>query len=242
MASIASSIERQVFGFPQGEIFSMRDLAINKASSVATAKKLNRMTHEGKIRKVSKGKYYRPRKSIFGELKPSQSEIINKWVNSEGKNIAYITGIALYNQLGLSTQVPSTISIACNSRRSPIEIGNVKLKFVLQKNKVSKSNIRGLKILDVSKGFNSIPDKDNSTIIRWFKDELKSLDIKLLHNLIKLSMNYSPRTRALIGALIEELGYNHEAEIIKKSLNPLSRYKLNISNKLLSNKEDWNIE
>ena len=57
--------------------------------------------------------------------------------------------------------------------------------------------------------------------------------------LIELSLAYTPYVRALLGAIYESVGL--VTEVISKTLNGVTSYKLPISDKVLSNKRNWNI-
>lgn len=52
-------------------------------------------------------------------------------------------------------------------------------------------------------------------------------------------MAYTPYVRALLGAIYENMEL--ETETISKTLNGVTSYKLPISDKVLSNKRNWNI-
>ena len=62
--------------------------------------------------------------------------------------------------------------------------------------------------------------------------------------LIKLAFKYSPATRALLGALLREISCRAETEIrdLQDSLNPITVYDLDISEKVLPNAKYWNIK
>ena len=60
--------------------------------------------------------------------------------------------------------------------------------------------------------------------------------------LARLAQNYLPVKRAILGALLEELGASSLISALKKSLNPITQYKFLGINKTLSNTEIWNIE
>ncbi len=53
---------------------------------------------------------------------------------------------------------------------------------------------------------------------------------------------YTPRTRAILGAILSNNGDSDIAENLKISLNPATKYKLGISDLILTNKHKWNIE
>jgi len=56
-----------------------------------------------------------------------------------------------------------------------------------------------------------------------------------------LAQKYPPLTRALLGAILEEIGNASIAEPLRKSLNPISMYKLSGIGKVLAASPKWNI-
>lgn len=46
----------------------------------------------------------------------------------DGRLRGYITGLSLFNQLGLTTQVPRTVTLAINGGRQEKEFGTIKTK------------------------------------------------------------------------------------------------------------------
>jgi hypothetical protein len=70
---------------------------------------------------------------------------------------------------------------------------------------------------------------------------LKDLSAKEISSLIRLALKYPPSTRALLGALLEQLQHGKTTETLFKSLNPISKYKLTSASKVLSTTEKWNI-
>ena len=99
-------------------------------------------------------------------------------------------------------------------------------------------------MLDAIRYIKKIPDTtiENSCIrLMALLRELKTSEqVKLL----KLAFKYSPATRALLGALLREIGCKAETEIgdLKDSLNPITAYNFDISEKVLSNVKYWNIK
>jgi hypothetical protein len=59
--------------------------------------------------------------------------------------------------------------------------------------------------------------------------------------LVRLALKYPPATRALLGALLEQLQQSKTTETLFKSLNPISKYQLTGAGKVLSTTEKWNI-
>jgi hypothetical protein len=60
--------------FPKGYVFTYSDLTTEVNKKEAVIKALNRMVASGKISKLSKGKYYKPENTPFGNLQPNQSQ------------------------------------------------------------------------------------------------------------------------------------------------------------------------
>jgi len=234
---IASSIDR----LPKGYIFSYADLGFPVNKQEAVIKSLNRLSVSGKIKKLAKGKYYKPETSVFGSLPPSQYQVVKDLLEKNGKVTGYITGYGAYNELGLTTQVSNTIQIGRNEVRPALKRGIYKIAFVKQKNNITKENVSLLKILDAIRFIKTIPDTtiDNST--KRLMAIIKKLTTFEIEMIVKLAMKYPPATRALLGALIEK-SMKTKNEMLLKSLNPISMYKLNISKTALPNAQNWNIQ
>ena len=66
------------------------------------------MSKQGSLVHLTKGLYYRPKKSRFGTVPISEKEIISHYTN-DGRGI--VIGYSLYNQKGLTTQISKRIEI-----------------------------------------------------------------------------------------------------------------------------------
>jgi hypothetical protein len=107
---IAFTIDR----LPNGYVFTYVDFTTEVNQKEAVIKALNRMVASGKIAKLSKGKYYKPENTPFGNLQPNQAQVVKDLLEENGKITGYLTGYSIYNQLGLTTQVSNTIQIGKN--------------------------------------------------------------------------------------------------------------------------------
>ena len=103
--------------FPKGFVFTYADFNREVSQKQALIKALNRMVISGKIAKLSKGKYYKPETTPFGDLLPNQKQVVKDLLEEKGKINGYLTGYSIYNQLGLTTQVSNTIQIGKNEIR-----------------------------------------------------------------------------------------------------------------------------
>lgn len=198
------------------------------------------MAVSGKITKLSKGKFYKPENSVFGTLQPNQAQVVKDLLENEGKLIGYLTGYSIYNQLGLTTQVSNTIQIGKNEIRPSLKRERYTISFIKQKNTITKDNIPLLQLLDAIRYIKKIPDASIVSSCKRFLAILKDLSVADKATLSRLAIKYPPATRALLGALLEEIG--SQSETLKKSLNPITIYKLSGVAKLLSTAENWNIK
>lgn len=234
---ISNTIDR----LPKGYVFTYEDFidAVNKKEAVIKA--LNRMAVSGKIAKLSKGKYYKPEQTVFGELQPNQYQIVKDLLENDGKTIGYLTGYSIYNQLSLTTQVSNTIQIGKNEIRPAVKRAQYKIKFVKQKNTITKDNIPFLQLLDAMRYIKNIPDASVVSAAKRLLAILKNLTEKGKTTMVRLAMKYPPATRALLGALLDELKNESLTQPLFKSLNPITTYKLGGIDKLLSTTTKWNI-
>ncbi len=234
---IAFTIDR----LPKGYVFTYADFTIEVNKKQAVIKALNRMAAAGKISKLSKGKYYKPENTPFGNLQPNQAQVVKDLLEENGKIIGYLTGYSIYNQLGLTTQVSNTIQIGKNEIRPNFKRERYTISFIKQKNTITKENIPLLQILDAIRYIKKIPDASIESSCNRFLAILKNLDSKEISTLVRLALKYSPATRALLGALLDEIQLDKISDSLLKSLNPITKYKLLGASKVLANTEKWNI-
>lgn len=239
---IIDNIEFIVGRFPKGYIFTYSDFYIGVSKREAVIKCLNRLVTSGKINKLAKGKYYKPEQSVFGNLPPSQYQVVKDLLEKNGKVVGYITGYGAYNELGLTTQISNRIQIGKNEIRSKFKRGLYDISFIKQKNKITKDNISLLKIVDSIRFIKTIPDTTIDQSSSRLITIIKKLTKTELESIMKLALKYPPATRALLGALIEMSKGNKKAEVLRKSLNPITTYKLSVSKTILPNAKNWNIE
>jgi hypothetical protein len=239
--TISRKIEDKVKNLPIGSTFTYQALAVNANEYGATAKALERLIKKEVIKRVSTGVFYKPKQTIFGELMPREEELLKNYLFDNDKRIAYITGLSLYNKLGLTTQVPKTIKIASRDKRIFASVGNIKGKPVKSYIDVSDKNYYILEILDALKDFKQIPDMDKKSGLLLLADRIKKWDKTDKTLLIKYGQKYPPRVRAILGAILENFMTNEEIKPLKVSLNPLSQYEYNITETILPNAKNWNI-
>lgn len=110
-------IEQAVNSFRTDYVFTYRDLGLPPESSANVIRKLNRMADMGVIQRLSKGRFYKPKQTMFGNLKPSQQEVVKDLLEKDDKIVGYLTGVSIFGQLGLTTQISNVIEIGVNGKR-----------------------------------------------------------------------------------------------------------------------------
>ncbi len=240
--NITKKIEERLKSIGEGETFTYEQLSIDKKEYLTAAKAIERLIKKGIIKRVSPGQFFKPKKTVFGVLLPNDEEILKPYLFKNGKRIAYITGTSLYNKLGLTTQIPQVTKIASREKEVKVNKANLKIKPAKSYVDVTSKNYQYLEILDAIKDFNKIPDLDIENGIKVLLNILQKLKKEDIERLVKYSLKYPPRTRALLGALLEKNGIKDNLEKLQESLNPLSEYLFGIKKDSLPTVENWKIK
>lgn len=241
--ALATQIRKIIKALPEGKTFGYDDLGIAKEDYSTAAKALERLQKKALIKKVSKGVFYKPEQTVFGELKPDYSEQLRHYLFENGKRVAYETGTSLYNRLGLTTQMAFRIKIASRGKRITINRGSLKADAVKSYAEVTDSNYETLGLLDAFKDIKRIPDCSVAQAVRRVIAIVKGLNEKQTQTLLKYALVYPPRVRALVGAVLENTKENvKNLEKLKESLNPLTTFKLGLKETNLPTKHNWYIE
>jgi hypothetical protein len=239
---IIDIIEDKINRFPNDYVFTYSDFSIDIGDTNTIVQTLKRLTEQGKIQKLSKGKFYKPRKTEFGISKPAIKQVVKDLLEKDGKLIGYLTGYSVYNSLYLSTQISNTLQIGVNKYRRAIKRGQYKISFVVQHNTINKSNIELLQILDSVRFIFQIPSTTPDEACLRLQQIFRELSSEKQRRLIKLSLKYTDYVRALCGAILEQIGTEPELlDKLKKSLQGLTTYKIPVSEIVLSTKSKWNI-
>jgi len=241
MLKIIDIVENKIDKMPLNYIFTYSDFMSDKGES-SIIRALNKLAKEGKIQKLAKGKYYKSRRTKYGDTKPSVYEIVKDFIEKDGKLVGYLTGRAIYSDLGLTTQISNKIQIGTNKYRRSLKRDKYIVSFVIQPNHITKDNYELLQILDSMRFIKHIPASSPNEVcerLKWFVSQLSP---QKQTTIVNLSLKYTDAVRALLGAILEDM--NAEAQLLqklKKTLNEISEYKLSISEKTLPNLKNWRI-
>ena len=238
----SKKIAAVVSGFSSGQLFQYDELNITPGEYPAAVKALGRMVSAGVIRRATTGRYYKPEKTVFGELKPGEEQLLKPYLFEGGRRIAYVTGTALYNRMGLTTQVPGVIKVASRDKRIITTVNSLAVNPVKSYVDVTDENYALLEILDALKDIRIIPDINKKGALQLLAKTIQALPASRKKELTTISLKYPPRAKALLGALLTLLKADPALILaLVSKLNPLSKYQLGISEKELPGSTQWNI-
>ncbi|HCI55438.1 MAG TPA: DUF6088 family protein [Bacteroidales bacterium] len=227
--------------FKTGYVFTYDDFDVPVEKINALKKVLGRLTESGKIVRLSKGRYYKPKEGITGPLKPDEYQVVKDLLEENRKITGYLSGINAFNKLGLTTQISNIIQIGTNTDKKAKKRGKYTIRFIRQKNKITRENIYLLQILDSIRFIKRIPDADINKSCERLRNIIQNLSDAEQEYLVKLAIKYNPSTRALTGAILESMKGEDFVEPLYKSLRGTTKFSLNISENILKNKGKWQI-
>lgn len=239
---VMDQIAARIWDLPSGHVFSYTDVSTEAKQKEAVIKGLNRMAASGRIAKLSRGKFYKPESSPFGELPPPREQVVKDLLERRGKVEGYLTGLSVYPEMGLTTQVSNTIQIGKNETRPAFRRGRYKIAFIKQKNRITRETIPLLRILDAIRLVKRIPDTTVAKACTRFTHLVGQRNSGDGKTLLALAMKYPPSTRALLGAVLDGVDPALDTKELKQSLNPITRYRISGAADVLPTAGKWNIE
>jgi len=239
---VTDIVKNKIKALPDGVIFGYNDFDIEQSKESALKIALYRLVKDGVIERLSKGRFYKPKQGITGNLRPDEYEIVKDLLFENGESIGYISGLGIFNRLGLTTQLSNIIQIGSNFDKKQIQRGKYIIKFIRQWNSINKSNIKLLQLLDCIRFIKSIPDTSIEQSFKRIMILIDELQEKEIEALTSLALKYPSSTRSITGALLEQLGYNSSSDKLLKSLKASTNFSFTISKELIPDQKKWKIQ
>lgn len=237
--TLAKQIREKVLRLKEGTVVTLADFDLPMEQQPALNVTLNRLVAEGVLRRLSKGRFYREKVSMFGPLPPSETEVVKDFLTKNGKTVGYITGTQAFAEMGLTTQISSRLLVGTNKYRRAVTRGQYTVSFLLQPNPIKDEEIKMYRILDALRLVREIPavTPDEAVtfltgLIGWMKEEERM-------RLVELAQAYTPYVRALLGAMLEQMGL--PTYDLKQRLNGVTNYKIPVTERVLPDKKEWRI-
>ena len=154
-SAVIDKVKSRISHSKFGEVFFVSSFPEYDVEYVT--KLLSILEKEGTITRIYKGVYVKARKTRFGTLYPSASELVRE-IAKRDKAAVIATGDTAANQLGLSTQVPmnSTFLTTGSSRKLTLGKRTVTLKHGAPKNFAFKGKL----IQDIVQALRSIGEQN----------------------------------------------------------------------------------
>ena len=240
--SVAAIVNQIIDRETPGQIFGYEVFLQYQEAPEAVVRAVNRCVDNGRLKRAEKGRFYRPRKGIFGDFPISDEARLRDMLYRNGRRCGYITGPVLYNRLGLTTQVPKTIIIATNRAAQTKDFGTIRIKLVPRRVPINESTVPLLETLDALRDARKMPDAGVGCILKVLGKHLMGFTpAKRKDDLQRLAVDYyNAGTRALLGMLLTR----NEQEILptlKASINPTTRFNLGIDPRDWPEARAWNV-
>lgn len=215
----------------------------NTEEKQAVAKELSNLFKKGILRRVAKGMYYKPSYSRFGELSPTDTDLLIKYIELTKDKIGYLSGTNIYRRMGLTTQLSKEFVIMNDTKKGILNMQDIHIKFVkspiILKENLPNEDIKLLQILDALLDIKNIPACTPSNAVTIILYLVKNLQKEEKQKLYFFSLSYKPMVRALLGLIFNTISEIELSESIKKTLNPLTKFQVGLENNLLL--KEWNI-
>ena len=234
--SIFRKMKQKIKGLPKGAVITLEDFS-ELQNREAVALYLSRLKREGVIERLGRSKYYVPKKTKFGILGPSEFSVMKVLFKEDSSS--YISGTMAYNKLGLTTQIPNEITIVGNRYNRRSRIGNIKVKYMKRKTPVCK-NVLILQILDAINDIKKIPNTTTNEVAKILKNKIQKLSLNEKKQMIDLSKYYRPFVRAIVGEILDEVKVR-EVRKLRSVMNPLTVFKIGVSEEIFPLKKAWNL-
>jgi Family of unknown function (DUF6088) len=186
----------------------------------AVSQTLSRLVKAGILERVSKGLYYRPRITRFGQSRPSEIEVQALSIHQK----VMPAGISAANLLGFSTQNVAQGEFATAAASVPRTIIGKSVRLHTRRpeiwNSLSHTEAALLDLLRTRGKFSELSEEATQRRLLLYLGEGD-----LYERLAAIASTEPPRVRAMLGALGQELKKSaKQLAPLRQTLNPISRF------------------
>ena len=164
----------------RGKVYRRSDLAL---FSRTVDRHLSSLLKEGTLQKLSRGIYYYPKETVFGETQPEEKDLVRAFLNDDR---FLLTSFNAYNGLGVGTTQLYNERIVYNLKRyGEFILGNRKFKFQLKRNFPEKLSLEFL-LIDLINNIDKLAE-DKDKILKNVLIKAGQMDSEKLK---KFAVNY----------------------------------------------------
>lgn len=230
MASFRKYILEQVMGYKEGQIFTFKDLVFEPQKKAYAAVVLAELTKKGILVRAAKGVYFRPKASLLG-LKHRPLSYQDKLDFISKELGGYLSGPYIFNQMQLTEQVASVITVATpNPVRKFVKM-NVRINCIKSYiQKIDDSDVYYLRLLDAVKFINDIPGTTPTDVYsKLMLFHFNNFQLSDLEKINQLALSYPPRVRKIMMGVCHKLGYTKGENLLQNSINSNTHFKTNLN-------------
>lgn len=228
MTSFRREILQQIKQIDAGRIFTYGDLSFPNEKTANVAVLLSEQSKSGSLVRIEKGAYFRPKKSALGlGLLPVYQDEQLRYITR--KLDGYITGAYIYNKMGLTEQVATTITIATTKPVRRFRFKNLNIECVKAYTTLyrDEANVPFLRLLDAIKDIKRIPGSTQQDTYECIKKQyFKDLSMQELVKIVSLAKDYPPRVRKIVADLLEDIGQQDLRQKLTCTILPTTRFNL----------------
>lgn len=228
MPSFRKEILEQIEQINVGRIFTFRDLLFEADKAANVAVLLSEQCRKGVIVRVGKGAYYRPKKSALGlGMLPVYQDEQFRYLTE--KLNGYITGSYVYNKMGLTEQVATTITIATSRPVRRFRFKNLDVECVkaYSMDYLDESLVPYLRLLDAIKDMKRIPGTTGQDVYDRVRSQYFGVygqaELEIVASLAKC---YPPRVRKVVADLFGDVRQAVLQAEMANTLLPTTRFNL----------------
>ena len=215
-------VEERLSSYPENHLLFASKLYseafAKEMSEAAYYKTLQRLCNQRAIAKIAKGIYCKPLQTRFGEVLPSETQIVDEFTkNATGM----VVGYAMYNTLNLTTQVPKNIEVYSSViDEQQKQVGRVSLKK--QSLIFDDRMVKAVQMLEVLQNYDTIQDMNENSFLRFCKKYSETYNEDACEAALS-SIRYSKRTIAFLHSV---LNYHNVENSLNRFLSPFSKYQI----------------
>lgn len=219
MNSYAKYIESVIEQEPENKLLEasvLYERSFGTVPEMSYYKTLERMSKQGKLVHLTKGIYYRPKKSRFGSVPISENDIISHYT-SDGRGV--VIGYRLYNRKGLTTQVSKRVEVLSSAlSEQKKNVSNVCVTNCSVD--LTADTIPVIEALEILQNYRRIEDVNKGALVAYMAGFAKIYSDHAAVYVLK-NRKYKKSTIAFLESFLNHLGIENT---LNQFLSVLSSY------------------
>lgn len=181
-------------------------------------KSMERLVKSDMLVHLTKGLYYRPKKTRFGSVPISEEEISRHYLRA-GEGI--LVGFRMYNRKGITTQIGKQVEILSNTiHEQKKNIKNVSVRKVTVE--LNEKTIPVIEMLEILQSYHKIEDMNTKALVAYWEAFSKQYSDEAARHVLS-RMKYKKSTIAFLKGVLD---YANVKNTLSMYLSSMSDYKI----------------